>query len=70
MKLKSANVRTIELPGALGSITISGEFNFFKLAGHERRFVLALLDAFDELERAQRSEKSNERIAHAKTERG
>lgn len=50
MKIKTANVRTVELPGALGSITISGEFNFFKLAGHERRFVLDLLDAFDLLQ--------------------
>ncbi len=54
MKIKSANTRTIELPGALGSVTISGEFNFFKLANYERRFVLDVLDAFDKLEENQR----------------
>jgi hypothetical protein len=50
MKLKSANVRTIDLPNAQGWITISGDFNFFMLAGYERRFVLDVLDAFDRLE--------------------
>jgi len=44
-------IRTIRLPGAGGSLTVSGTFNPFSLAGDERALVFSIIDKMDEFER-------------------
>jgi len=45
-------MKTITLPGASGSLTISGTFDFFKLAGSERELVYGIIDKMTEFENA------------------
>jgi hypothetical protein len=37
-------MKTITLPKAGGSLTISGDFNWFQLVGEERELVLGIID--------------------------
>lgn len=41
---------TVRLPGANGTLTLSGTFNAFDLVGDERTFVFALLDLMQDFE--------------------
>lgn len=43
-------MKTITLPKAGGSLTISGDFNWFQLVGDERELVLSIIDKMAEFE--------------------
>jgi hypothetical protein len=46
----STAMKTIALPKAAGSITLSGDINIFNLVGEERALVFALIDKMNEFE--------------------
>lgn len=45
---------TVELPGAKGTLTLSGRFNAFDLVGDERALVFVLLDLMQNFEAKQK----------------
>jgi hypothetical protein len=47
---ESKAVKTLELPKSGGTLTLSGNINFFSLTGDERTLVFALIDAMDAFE--------------------
>ncbi len=47
---KNEAMKTISLPGAGGTLTISGTFNFFGLVGDERELVYGIIDKMTEHE--------------------
>ena len=58
---------TVELPGAKGTLTLSGRFNAFDLVGDERALVFALLDLMQDFEAKQKKaatlESANEMVS-------
>jgi hypothetical protein len=53
---------TVGLPGAKGSLTLSGQFNAFDLVGDERALVFALLDLMQNFEAKQKKSATPESV--------
>jgi hypothetical protein len=49
-------IKSITLPGVNGTLTISGNFNFFGLVGDERKLVFDIIDLMDGFEKANPSD--------------
>lgn len=53
-------MRTISLPVAKGTLTLSGSFNPFQLIGEERDLVYQIIDKMNEYEQKAKTEKTDE----------
>jgi hypothetical protein len=48
----STHIKTVSLPNAGGTLTISGTFNYFELEGDERELVHAVIDTLKKFEKS------------------